>query len=218
MKQMINIVIADDHLVWRKGIIPLLEDMKGFRVIGEAADGAALLDLCIRLQPQIVITDIKMPGMDGYTAIQQVRQLPMAPAIIAMSALEEEADIYDSMVKGAKGYLGKHALKHEIQETIERVLFSDHYVYPFRNKHFCKVIATHTFPNLPVRNNMFTTRELQVMEKIAEQKTSKEIAEDLFISPKTVIFHRDKLMKKTGSTSAMGILLFGIRNRLIKGF
>lgn len=216
MKKEIKIVIADDHEIWRKGMIQVLHTIAGLKVLGEAEDGVELLQQCKRWMPDLVFTDIKMPGMDGMQAIQEILQSNIPPAIIAMSMIEDEMAVYDVLASGAKGYLVKNAKRYEIQQAIEAVMETDRYYCVFENQYLATLIKHYTYPQLPADSKQFTLRELEVMEGIVEQLTSEEIGQRLFISPQTVNGHRNNLLKKTGAKNAIGIILYGIKNRLIK--
>ncbi|RZK68592.1 MAG: response regulator transcription factor, partial [Pedobacter sp.] len=124
--------------------------------------------------------------------------------------------IYDVLVAGAKGYFVKDAKLPHMQEAIEWVIWKDSYFYQFKDSRLSKLLVKSTFPALPVRHNKFTSREVEVLEGIKAQQTTDEISENLFISPKTVVFHRNKLFKKTNSKNAVGLILFALKNKLIR--
>lgn len=212
----IKIVIADDHEVWRKGMIQVLHSIPGITVVAEAEDGVELLQQCKTWLPDLVITDIKMPGLDGTHAIKSILQTGMPPFIIAMSMIEEEMEIYDILVSGAKGYLVKNAKRYEIKECIEAVISTSRYYCYFENSYLAKLLKDCTYPHLPADSRQFTQREIEVMGGLVNQLTSEEIGEQLFISTQTVNGHRNNLIRKTKSKNIVGVILYGIRNRLIK--
>jgi DNA-binding NarL/FixJ family response regulator len=216
MNKEITIVIADDHLICRQGLKQVLETVKEFKVIGEAGNGRALVEMCALLKPAVVITDRLMPGMDGLMAIRQIIKMPYVPALLVMSVMEEEMDAYEALAAGAQGYLQKAAQRNEIKEAIETVLYSNRYYCSIKSEWLLSLIKQYPYPLMPVEQTAFTDREMEVMQLLQEQMTSGEIGEELFISSKTVNGHRNQLLKKTGSKNVIGIVLYAIKNRLIK--
>lgn len=216
MKKQTKIIIADDHEVWRKGMVEVLHSINGLQVVAECGDGLELLKLCSKWHPDLVITDLKMPLMDGSNAIKEMINNEPSPVIIAMSMVEEEMEIYDVLASGAKGYLVKNAKRYEIKSAVEAVMNSDSYYCRFQNMRLATLLKENRYPNLPVHHKQFTEREKEVLEGMSRQLTSEEIAEKLFISPMTVNGHRNNLLKKTGSRNVIGVILYAIKNRLIK--
>ncbi|RYF91426.1 MAG: response regulator transcription factor [Chitinophagaceae bacterium] len=211
MRKKITLVIADDHLIARKGLVQVLEAMEQYTIAGEAENGIELLNLCREKNPDVVITDIRMPGMNGFEAIKQIRLLPQPPAILALSVLEE-MEIYELLAAGANAYLDKNARHHEFRETIAAILESKQYYYNFRDAYLKELLASHAYPNLPPATEKFTSRELELMKGLSEGKSISALSKELFITPSTVKYHRNKLYEKTGAKNFIGLLLYIAKN------
>jgi len=216
MNNPVNIVLADDHPYFRSGFRETLESFPRFKVKGEASNGMELLGLCNKLQPELVITDLMMPVMDGTSAIAALRKLKYPPVIIALTAVENDADRYATLVGGAKGYLHKAVRRQELQEAIETVIDSDHYYCCFDNEELNGFLKKFNYPNLPKRHSPFTSRELEVWHLLKDEKTSADIGRELFISPQAIKYHRNNLLKKTGAKNTVGLILYGLKHKILK--
>lgn len=216
MNETLTIVLADDHPYFRKGFKEALECFPRFNVVGEADNGKELLDLCKTLQPALVFTDLKMPEMDGLTAIKQLRKEKNAPHIIILTSLENDADRYETLIAGAKGFLPKAVRLAELNAAVDVVVNSPYYYCCFDSAILNNLLKQHVYPDLPQQFLQFTTRELEIWEMLKQEKTSVEIGQELFITPEAVKFHRNNLLQKTGSRNSIGLILYGIKHKIIK--
>jgi two-component system, NarL family, response regulator NreC len=212
----IRIVIADDHEIFRDGFKLMLSRQPDIKVVGEAENGKELIELTAQLQPHVIITDVKMPIMDGIEATRYLSQHEPDIGIISLSMFDEEQLIIDMLEAGAKGYLVKNADKNEVIEGIKTVYGGD----PFYCKHtsikLAQMIATSKF-NPRKKNNgkaEFNERETEIVILICKQYTNKEIGEQLFLSPRTVEGYRLKIQEKMDVKNIAGLVIYAIKNRL----
>jgi DNA-binding NarL/FixJ family response regulator len=209
----IQIIIADDHQLFRNGLKILLNSFPEFEVTGEAANGEEFLKLLKNVQADIALMDIKMPEMDGIEATR--RGLKMCPGIniIALSMYGEEEYYYKMVDAGAKGFLLKDSDISEVKEAILTVakggsFFSQELLY-----HVIQKIKHREQEN---KSANLSKREKEILIKICEGFSNQEIAEALFISKRTVDKHRANLLGKTNSKNTASLILFAIRNKLIE--
>lgn len=203
----IKVLIADDQQVFRMGLSALLKEMNGIELLGEASNGAILLEKALVLHPDVIITDIKMPVLDGIAATKELmRQLPNSK-VIALSAYVKDDLILHMLESGAIGYLVKTADVNEIKEAIEMV--NQHKPY------FCKEI-TQRLTEIVARNYKlpekssakFTEREIDIIRLICNEFTSKEIANQLHLSKRTVEGHRTRILEKMNVKSIAGLITY----------
>lgn len=213
----VRIVLADDHELFRDGFKVMLRKQKEIELIGEASNGEELVQLVEKVQPDIVITDIKMPVMDGIEATRKISKEFPQIGIIAFSMFDEESLVVDMLEAGARGYLIKNAHKHEIIEAINMVNENHTYYCSTTSKKLAKLIATSAFD--PYRKHKpveFTDREISVISLICEEKTNKEIADKLNLSIRTIEGYRDKIQDKIKAKNAAGIVIYAIKHRIYK--
>lgn len=208
-KKRIRVIIADEHSVFRAGLITVLKKIPIIEVVGEADNGETLIDKIGLLLPNIVITDIKMSGMDGIIATKIITQRFPDVKVVCLSVLVKDDMILQMLEAGAIGYLTKSSNAEEIGEAILTV--------NEKKPYFCKIITerltdivTRNY-QLPVNNETtFTDREIEIMRLICREFTSKEIAETLNLSKRTVEGHRTRIMDKIGAKSIAGIITFAV--------
>ncbi len=212
----IRLVIADDHEVYRDGLRTLLEKSSNIEVVAEASNGQELIEQCKQFQPDIALTDIMMPSMDGIEAtISLSKQMPSL-RIIALSMYNQDGLILDMLTAGAMGYLIKNASKAEILEAIQSVHRGVPYYCKTTSMKLAKLIGTSRFGSKTKEKSSFNAKELEVIRMICEEKTSKEIADKLCVSPRTVEEYRDRIREKMNVKSSAGIVIYAIRNDLYK--
>lgn len=210
-KNSIRVLIVDDQHVFRLGLKALIHNMEGIEVIDEASDGLMMIKKAIEKKPDLILTDIKMPELDGITATKELFKLVPDSRVIALSAYIKDDLILQMLESGAMGYLVKSAETSEIKEAIETVFN--------RKPYFCKEITlrltdivakNYKLPSKTVAS--FTERELEIIRLICSAYTSKEIASTLHLSKRTVEGHRTRILDKIGAKSIAGIITYAIES------
>ena len=210
----ISVIIADDHELFRDGFVGLLNKSKEITVTGEAADGMQLLQLARRLKPDIIVTDIQMPGMNGIDATKKLSQELPNIGIIALSMFAEQSLVIDMLEAGAKGYLLKNASKADILNAIKSV----HKDQPYYCKNIDSVIrqikADNNAPVFLKKKPLFTKKELSIIKLICKQYNSCEIGNELNVSWRTIEGHRLRILEKIDAKNTVGIVLYAVRNNI----
>jgi DNA-binding NarL/FixJ family response regulator len=211
----IRIVLADDHEIFRDGFRVMLKKQPGVELVGEAADGEELLKLVEELQPDVVITDIKMPRLDGIKATKAITKKYPHIGVISLSMFDEENLIIDMLEAGAKGYLLKNAHKDEIIAAVESVYRDQTYYCNHTSRKLTKMIAESSFnPNRRPHKPEFTEREILVMKFICQELSNREIAMNLKLSVRTIEGYREKIQEKISARNTAGIVVYAIKNSI----
>jgi DNA-binding NarL/FixJ family response regulator len=209
----IRIVLADDHILVRQGLRRILEEMADLEVIGEAGDGLELLKLLEKITPQMILLDISMPNLRGMEAIHEIKALHPETKILILTMHKDKEYLYQAVSAGANGYLLKEDADSELSTAIETIRRGKIYISPLLSKDLADDWA-HTYrgkSKLPYEPDNLTTREREVLKMIAEGKSSKEIAELLFISVRTVERHRANLMDKLSLKKTADLVKYAIQ-------
>jgi two-component system, NarL family, response regulator NreC len=211
----IRLLIADDHEIFRDGIKLMLSRQDDIELVGEAEDGKELLELAAQLQPHVIMTDIKMPRMDGIEATRCLLEQTPGMAIIGLSMFNEDNLIIDMLEAGARGYLLKNADKHEVIEAIKAVYQDETYYCKSTSSKLAQMIAKSRFNPYTRKNKPdFSEREREIIDLICKEYTNKEIGEKLFLSSRTVEGYRMKIQEKMEVRNTVGIVIYAIRNGL----
>jgi DNA-binding NarL/FixJ family response regulator len=209
---LIRIVLADDNEIFREGFQIMLKKESSLSLIGQASDGNELIHLVTKLRPDVIITDIKMPVMDGIEATRRLKRLFPATGIIAFTMFDENSLIVDMLEAGARGYLLKNATKKEIIDAIRAVNEGEVYYCNSTNDRLAKMISESKFdPYKNIPKPDFSTRELEIMRLVCRQLSNKEIAETLYLSVRTVEHHRERVQEKVGARNIAGIVIYAIK-------
>lgn len=206
----VRVVLADDHLVVRSGIKALLASMTDLEIVGEAANGRELIDAVERLMPDLVITDLSMPEMNGMKAIAELRARQPELKILVMSMYDTPDFVQGALRSGANGYLMKEASPTELGFAVQSVLAGDSYLSPRVSGQLLEGLRGERPSDIPL-----TERQRQVLVMIARGYSTKEIAFELGLSPKTVEVHRARLMERLGISDVAGLTLYAVRKRLV---
>jgi DNA-binding NarL/FixJ family response regulator len=209
----IRIIIADDHQLFRNGLKILLNSFPEFEVSGEASNGEEFLKLLKTSPAEIALMDINMPEMDGIEATRRGLKIYPGINIIALSMYGEEEYYYKMVDAGAKGFLLKDSDISEVKEAILTVMKGGSY---FSQELLYHVIQKIKHRELESKSANLSKREKEVLLKICEGLSNQEIADNLFISKRTVDKHRANLLGKTNSKNTASLILFAIRNKLIE--
>lgn len=215
---MIKIIIVDDHALFRQGIRSLIENENIGEVIAEANNGQVFIDLLNTHQPDLVMMDIEMPVMKGYEAIKLAKIIQPDIRILVLTMLSEKAKFHEMINAGAMGYLLKSAGKEELEKAIKVVMKGELYL---SNELIRQIVldmdsATNPEKNKQVQKNIsMSEREKEVLNQFCQGLTVNEIAEKLFLSPKTIEAHRSTLIKKTNTKNTINLILYAIKYNLV---
>ncbi len=209
----INIIIADDHQLFRNGLKILLNAFPDFKVVAEASNGEEYLKVLENTKADIALMDISMPEMDGIEATRRGVKLNPDISVIALSMYGEEEYYYKMVDAGAKGFLLKDSDISEVREAIMTVKKGGSY---FSQELLYHVIQKIKHRESESKSANLSKREKEILLKICEGLSNQEIAETLFISKRTVDKHRANLLGKTNSKNTASLILFAIKNKLIE--
>jgi DNA-binding NarL/FixJ family response regulator len=205
----IRIVLADDHDLVRSGIKALLGMIEGVEVIAEARDGRELVTLVESLDPDVVMTDISMPGMDGITAISEIHAKHPQVRLLVLSMYDTVDFVKRAVANGACGYLMKDAPPFELEQAVKSVMATGSYFSPSIAQRLLQ-------PSEPTIDDELTHRQIEILKLIAQGRASKEIAYELGLSPKTVDVHRARIMERLHLNDIASLTLYAVRKGLIK--
>ena len=207
-KGKVNIVLADDHAIVLDGVASILSAIPRFHIVGKAGNGQAALDILANVQAHFLITDYSMEGMDCMTLIHAVKKKYPGVKIIVMTMHDETPIVQDVLRAGVDGYILKKHTANELLAAIDFILQGGQFWSQEVNKILLKKLN-------PEENIQITDREMEVLKLLINELTSKEIAEKLFISERTVDTHRKNLLRKTNSTNIVGLLKYAHSHKLI---
>jgi len=210
-----NIIIVDDHLIFRQGLKSIITLENIANVIGEASNGLELIALLSDLKPDLVLMDIDMPHMNGLEATEKAIEIMPDLKIIAFSMFSDEEYYYKMIDRGVKGFILKTSGINELENAIHNVMMGDSY---FSNELLRKIINNFGRPNTTKQTALenLTDREIEVLQQICLGLSTEEIAEKLFISPKTVKSHKSNLLEKTVCKNTPSLILFAIKNKIVE--
>jgi DNA-binding NarL/FixJ family response regulator len=212
----IKIVLVDDEVLFRKGISFLLEREENIEVLFEASNGEELISNLnsYKIKPDIIIMDLKMPVLNGVEATKVIRKFFPDIKIIALTSYDTKSFVTNMIQVGAVAYLVKNTTPKDLINTINEVAKKGF----FYNETTLKTIQESILPPKSSKINLETgflsPREIEILQLICNQKTTAEIAEELFLSPRTVEGHRNNLLLKTESRNIAGLVVYAIQNEI----
>jgi DNA-binding NarL/FixJ family response regulator len=224
----IKYIITDDHKIFRHGLKYALTDDPEIQYVGEAENGKELLELLKTTIPDVVLLDLKMPVMDGIEAVKQIRPLYPDVRILMLTSHDDEHFVLHLIELGANGYLIKNAEPNEIKKAIHSVYNHGFYFNELMNNAMLKKLATvsnpekpQTYPDktqeekitIPVKLN---DRETDVLKGICNELTTAQIAEQLYLSPRTIEGIRTSLIDKLGVKNVAGLVVYAIKNGIVE--
>jgi DNA-binding NarL/FixJ family response regulator len=210
----IKIMLADDHKVLRHGLSQAIEAEDGMEVIGQAENGHEVVELCRKTTPDIIVMDISMPSLNGIDATRQILKEQPKVKVIALSMNSNKKMIHEMLKAGAKGYLLKDCEYSELVEAIRIVATDKTYLSPSITG---GVVENYILNAEDSKGSVFAAlseREREVLQLLAEGKTTKQIARTLHVSPKTVEGHRTRIMNKLDIDSVANLTKYAIREGL----
>ena len=209
---MIKILIADDHLIIRQGLRLILETEEDFEISGEATNGIEALQQCASLHPDVVLMDLRMPGMDGITAIEKLRQTQPEIAVVILTTFSEDDLMLRGIRAGAKGFLLKDTDRASLFDTIRAAARGETLLKPEIMSRLLDAAAAPAASSSPFN---LTEREKEVLAAVARGERSKEIAIKLHITERTVKAHLASIYQKMGVDSRAGAIAIAAQNGLL---
>lgn len=213
---MIRVVIADDHRLVREGIRALLDKSDDIQVVGEADDGAAALELVAQLAPDVLVTDISMPGLSGLEAAAEIAQRGLSTAVVVLTMHAEEALARRALANGARGYVLKDSVTDELLLAIRAARRGGTYLSPVVSAKLLHPPAADPAEAADAQTPPLTPREREVLRLIGQGHTNRAIAAALSISIKTVERHRTQLMAKLDVHNLVDLVRVAIRRGWIE--
>ena len=214
----INVIIADDHVLYRAGVKTALSSKKDIKIIAEADNGSHLLILLKSIQPDVILLDIQMPVMDGIATLVEVKKIYPLIKVIMLTMMDDHSMITKLMELGANSYLTKTSDSEVIYEAIKTCHEQEYYFNSLTNKALLNNLRQKNLvlpQKLVAEDARLSEKEITVLKLMCEEKSTREIAEAVELSPRTVEAIRDKLKTKTGSKSTAGLIMYAIKNKLL---
>jgi DNA-binding NarL/FixJ family response regulator len=211
----INLILADDHEIFRDGVSAMINKVPEINLVAEAANGEELVKLAKKFKPDVIITDIKMPVMNGIEATKLLKAEMPDIGIIALSMFNEEDLIVDMLEAGANGYLLKNAHRDEIVAAVQDVFKGEPYYCRDTTNKLAHMIANSKFnPNKKIEKPVFSANELAIIKMICEENSNKEMAEQLKLSKRTIESYREKILDKIDAKNTAGVVVYALKHRL----
>ncbi|ULQ52890.1 response regulator transcription factor [Flavihumibacter fluvii] len=212
----IKVAIADDHKIFRKGVILSLRPFTNIKFVQEAENGQELIDGLGKSEPDVILMDLRMPQKDGIETTKQIAKQYPTIHIVILTMFEDERFVSHLMEIGANGYLLKSADPSEIRRAIMDVAEKGYYLNNFVNRILLKKSHSKqkTIPSLSSEITL-NEREKDVIKYICMEFTAQEIAQKMDVSPRTVEAIKDRLMEKFGTKNTAGLVFFAVKNNLI---
>jgi two-component system, NarL family, response regulator LiaR len=211
-KQKIQVLVVDDHAMVRQGMRALLHEYENIEVIGEAANGAKAIELTGRLKPDVILMDLKMPGMDGIEAIKKIRTAHPYQRIIVLTAEPGDDKLIQAVQAGAMGYVVKDAQPDELVQSIQDVYSGEPALSP---KITWKVLQGIGGRAAKQETEGLSEREIEVLRLLTLGKTDQQIAKELVLEDVTVRTHISRILSKLGLKNRVHAALYGIRTGLV---
>ena len=216
MDEEIKIIIADDHPIFLNGLKQIITDDGNIKIVGEAGDGENAQRLINELNPDIAVLDVDMPKKNGLEILKETAKSGRRTMIVFLTMYKEEDMFNEAMDNGIMGYVLKESAMSDIVECINIVSQNRHYISPLISDYLLKRrVGINELENKNPSIKDLTPTELRILKLIAENKTSKEISGELFISYRTVENHRANISNKLGLKGAHSLLNFAIENKNI---
>ena len=212
----ITVVIADDHTFFREGLSKVLLANKKIKVLAQATNGLELIAFAKQYTPDVLIVDIAMPVLDGIKAVKEITRLGIRSKVIALSMHTEDSIILQMLDAGAMGFLDKNTSKEEMYEAIDSVFIHNSVYFPeSTNAYMMELLMSSNYKPYPQKGVVFTPRELEVIQMICKDFTSKEIGAKLDLSPRTIDTHRVRIMEKMNVKSVAGLVAYAYSKGII---
>ncbi|OYD08285.1 response regulator [Paludifilum halophilum] len=211
----INVLLVDDHAVLRDGLSNLISLEQDMQVVGQANSGTEALRMIEELDPHVILMDINMPGMSGIEAIRRIRATDQKVAILVLTMFDRDEYLYESIRAGATGYLLKDAPSADVIEAIRSAFRGESTLHPVMARKLLDNISGEKKTDRGSGDDSLTPRELDVLQLMVKGLSNKEIAEQLFISDKTVKIHVSNILKKLRVKSRSQAIIHAIQHELV---
>ena len=214
----IKVIIADDHVLYRAGVKTALSAKKDVKVVAEADNGNHLLNMLKMIPVDVILLDIQMPIMDGITALPEIKKLYPATKVIMLTMMDDHSMITKLMELGANSYLTKTSDSEIIYEAIKTCFEQEYYFNSLTNKALLtnlkqrNIVTPQKMMQLEAHLN---DKEMMILKLMCEEKSTKEIADLVDLSPRTVEAIRDKLKVKTGAKSTAGLIMYAVKHKIL---
>ncbi len=212
---MTTIVLADDHQIVRQGLRALLESESDFSITGETGDGLEAVDLVERLQPDVLVVDLMMPGLNGLEVTRQAGKRSPHTQVVILSMHANEAYVLEALRNGAKGYVLKDASMADLVRAIREVTAGKHFLSPPLSERAIEIYKQRAETVELDRYETLTNREREVLHLLAEGCSYKEIGSRLTISPRTAETHRTNLMRKLDLRTQTDLIRYALRKGIL---
>ena len=206
----IRVVLADDHPVVLQGIKMLLDSVGGFDVIGQAKNGLEVVEMVEKLQPEVLLVDLMMPGLNGLEVVRQLRQRTPQVRLVVFSMHADESYVLQALKNGADGYVLKGCDPQVVEEALRSVAEGRRYLSPGISDYAINSLVEKAQHSTNGAYDTLSAREREVLQLAAEGNTNADIGERLFISPRTVEVHRASLMRKLGLKSQTDLVRYAL--------
>jgi DNA-binding NarL/FixJ family response regulator len=218
MKEPIKVIIADDHVLYRAGVKTALSAKKDVKVVAEADNGMHLLNMIKMIPPDVILLDIQMPIMDGITTLPEIKKICPDAKVIMLTMVDDHSMITKLMELGANSYLTKTSDSEIIYEAIKTCFEQEYYFNSLTNKALLTNLKQRnvvTPQKLMQQEAHLNEKETLILKLMCEEKSTKEIADLVDLSPRTVEAIRDKLKVKTGAKSTAGLIMYAVKHNIL---
>ena len=218
MPDPIKVIITDDHVLYRAGVKTALSSKKDIKIVAEADNGMHLLNMLKIIPVDVILLDIQMPIMDGITVLPEIKKLYPNVRIIMLTMMDDHSMITKLMEIGANSYLTKTSDSEIIYEAIKTCFEQEYYFNALTNKALLTNLKQRndtTPQRLMQQEANLNEKEILILKLMCEEKSTKEIADLVELSPRTVEAIRDKLKVKTGAKSTAGLIMYAVKNNLL---
>ncbi len=215
----IQVIIADDHVLYRAGVKTALSVKKDLKIIAEADNGMHLLTLLKTVVPDVILLDIEMPIMTGINVLPEIKKLYPGVKIIMLTMMNDHSMVTQLMELGANSYLTKDSDSEVIYEAIKTCVEQEYFFNDITNKALLTNLKQKNNvppPHLAVAEIVLNEKETTILRLMCEEKSTKEIADIVDLSPRTVESIRDKLKVKTGAKSTAGLIMYAVKHKIIE--
>jgi DNA-binding NarL/FixJ family response regulator len=215
MKRPINIGMAEDHLLFRQGVISLLKEHEEINILFDVGNGKELLDILKTSKPDVLLLDIEMPIMNGKEALAKIQEKHPNVKVVMISMHYDDAYITEYITNGAVGFLPKNCDIEKIVDAINAVYEQGYYFDSKISKSLVEKLMKAEKINPKITEITLTEREIEVLKLTCLEKTNHEMSELLFISKRTVEGHRTSILKKTNAKNVVGLVMYAIKHKII---